>query len=240
MPVLAISAGIVLMASGALTYHQLGYWRSAETLWRYTASVTANNYVAHDMLGMALNKEGRNEEAIAEFRMVETLHKYPPEEFLNLGMFEQASGHLAGAMEQYAKVLSESNDAKLQSSALAQSGEVQCELKNFSEGQRDFQRALELNPSSAPALVGMGLLAWRGGSPSQAVSWFSRAVTLEPTGTRFLLLADTLRISGRTDEAKSAQDSAAKVSSDLAAARQIVNQKYLFYGINAGGVSQNQ
>jgi protein O-mannosyl-transferase len=236
---LTISAVVVLSVLGALTYHQLGYWRDPVTLWRYTVSVTKDNYVAHDTLGLALNKEGRNEEAIAEFRTVESLHKYAPAQFLSLGMFEQANGHLAEAMEEYGKVLRESNDPKLQSSALEQSAEIECERKDFAEGQQDYERALELNPDNAPALVGMGLLAWRGGSASQAVPLLFRAVNIEPTAIRLLLLSDALRISGRIDEAKSAQDSGAKVFSDLGSARQIVNQKYLLYGIDAGSASQN-
>jgi protein O-mannosyl-transferase len=223
-----------------LTYRQLGYWRDAETLWRYTVSVTKNNYVAHDMLGLALDKQGRVAEAITEFRLVETLHKYPPQEIMSLGMFEQANGYLAEALDQYAHVFRESSDPKLRSSALAQSAEIECDFKNYAEGQRSYEQAMKLNPDNADALVGMGLLAWRDGSPSQAAQWFTRAVSIEPRGSRYLLLADALRLSGQTAEAKSAQESAAKTSSNLGPVRQMVDQKYSLFGIDATHPSQSR
>ena len=229
---LAAAAALVLATLGVLTYHQLGHWRNAETLWRYTLSVTQDNYVAHDTLGLALDKEGRVDEAIAEFRTVESMHKYPMQQVLNLGMFEQANGRLAGAMEEYTKVLHESTDPKLQSSAWAQFGEVECQLKNDSQCRQDYQRALKLNPDNADALIGTGLLAWHDGGSLQAVDSFSRAAKLEPSGARFLLLADALRMTGRTNEARAAQDSAAKVSADLSRARQSVNQKYSIFDVN--------
>lgn len=237
---LGVCAGAVLAALSALTYHQLGYWRDAETLWRYTVSVTKNNYVAHDMLGHALDKQGRVAEAIAEFRLVETLHKYPAQEIMSLGMFEQANGYLAEALDEYAKVFRVSNDPKLRSSALAQSAEIECDFKKYAEGRQSYQQAMELNADNADALVGMGLLAWREGSPSQAAEWFSRAVSIEPRGSRYLLLADALRLSGQTAEARSAQESAAKMASDLGPARQIVEQKYSFFGIDARAAAQNR
>ena len=54
-------------ASG-LTRQQLGYWQDSETLFRHALAVTENNYLAHNNLGIALDKKGQTDEAISQFQ----------------------------------------------------------------------------------------------------------------------------------------------------------------------------
>jgi protein O-mannosyl-transferase len=230
---LALPAVLLLAALGTLTYRQLAYWHDGETLWRYTLRVTQNNYLAHDNLAMVLDGQGRTDEAITEFHAAESLHNYPLGQVLSLGVYEERNGHLQGAAEHYAKVLQNSTDGKLQSTALAQLGEVDCRLKNYNQGMRDYRRALELNPENIGALIGTGLLARRDGDAAGAADEFSRAVKVEPSDAGFLFLADALRQTGRTDEATSAEDAARKISSDFGSSRKAVDQAYSLFGIDS-------
>jgi len=228
---LAVPALLVLATLGTLTYRQLAYWHDGETLWRYTLSVTKNNYQAHEALAMVLDGQGRADEAIDEFQAAESLHEYPPGQVLSLGVYEERHGHLQGAIEQYSRALQGSSDAKLRSAALAQLGEVHSQLKDYAQVSQDYQRALELDANNIGALIGTGLLARRDGDAERAIAQLSRAVKLQPSDTGFLFLADALRQAGRLDEAKADEALAGKISSDLAQARRSVDQVYLLFGI---------
>jgi tetratricopeptide (TPR) repeat protein len=67
-PWLAGGAALALLACVLLTERQLGYWTDSETLFRHAIAVTQNNDVAHDNLGLALDREGRAAEALVEYR----------------------------------------------------------------------------------------------------------------------------------------------------------------------------
>ncbi|MCU1300031.1 MAG: hypothetical protein JWQ87_315 [Candidatus Sulfotelmatobacter sp.] len=225
-------AGVILATLGTVTYRQLGYWRNGETLWRYTLSVTENNYMAHDTLAMVLGEQRRSDEAIVEFRVAERLHQYPLDQILTLGVYEESTGHPQGAIEQYTRVLQGSTDSKLQSAALTHLGEVHCRLRNYEEAKRNYDKALQLDPGNVGALFGEGLLAERAGDSALAAEQFSRAVKLQPTDNGFLFLADALRQAGHLGEAKSAEQIAEKISSNFNQARKTVQQTYQIFGFH--------
>jgi protein O-mannosyl-transferase len=60
-----IALGVVLLC-GMAARHQVGYWRSSETLFRHTLAVTTDNYVMHHNLAVLLENEGRIGEALQE------------------------------------------------------------------------------------------------------------------------------------------------------------------------------
>ena len=229
---LAVPALLVVSVLGALTWNQLGYWHNGETLWRYTLSVTKNNYLAHDNLAMVLEQEGRVDEAIREFHVAESLHTYPPGQILSLGVYEQHNGWVQDAIGEYTRAYDGSHDAKLRANAMAQMGSAYCQNKDYEHAAQSYQRALELNPDETGALMGSGMLALRDGNASLAARQFSRAVQLEPTDVGLLFFADALRQAGRPDEANAAERLAEKSSSNLAAARNSVHETYSFFGID--------
>lgn len=51
-----------------LTYHQVGFWRNAETLWPHTIAVTENNDGAHLAFATALISSGKTEQAMAHLQ----------------------------------------------------------------------------------------------------------------------------------------------------------------------------
>jgi len=140
---LAAAAVAVLITLGATTIHQLRRWRDGETLWRYTLSVTQQNYMAHDNLALVLAEEGRGDEAIAEFRAAESLHQYPAAQILNLASYEQTHGHLEGAIEQCERAAQSSNDPAVQAAAWDQEGTIYVQ-------QADWERAKQPMKNRCP------------------------------------------------------------------------------------------
>lgn len=215
-----IPAAVIVLLLGGLTYRQLGFWKNGETLWRYTLTVTRDNYMAHDNLAMILKQEGRVEEAIPEFIEAESLHKYPLPEVFNMGVYLQQWGHIPDAMKMYEKVANKSRDPQLRAMALSQMGAANAQRKDYDAAAADCQNAVKLDPHNTAALIGSALLAERNGDSVQAIAQLRLAAKISHDDLTLLLLADVLNRDGRTQEAQMTAQAAAKISPDLAQARQ--------------------
>ena len=233
----AVPAAVVLVVLGALTYRQLGYWKDGETLWRYTLTVTEQNYIAHDNLAMVLDKQGRVAEAIPEFKAAEALHPYPLPQVLTMGVYLQRNGDMTGAMEMYRKVVNASTDAGLRATAWGQIGSADIQVKDYDQARLSFENALQINPRYASALIGSGLLAEHSGHSTQAAALLARALNIEPTDVGYLLLAHALRRDGRTREAEGAEELARKNSPDLNQAEKHATETEVSFGCAAPNLS---
>jgi protein O-mannosyl-transferase len=221
------AAGAVICALGCLTYRQLGYWCDDETLWRYTVSVTDRNYMAHDNLAIALAKQGRSDEAVVEFRAANSLHKYPPVQIIALALYEERVGHAAEAIEECNSVLHASanaNDPRLQAAAWSTLGQAHLQLRHYETAAESYQNALRLSPENEMALVGSGLVALGQEKSDEAIVDLEHAVKVDPSDVNFLLLAQALRLAGRSGDADLAAAEARKISPDLKASQSAAAQ----------------
>jgi len=221
---LGIVALIALSAFGSATYRQIGHWHDGETLWKYTLSVTRDNYMAHDNLAMVFAEQGRADEAIPEFRAAESLHDYPAAQLVSLGKYEQRSGHVEGAIEQYNKALQRSNDPAVKVSAWDSIGSAYCQVKDWDRARTAYENALLINSSDGVALLGTGLLAERRGDLALALKQFSEAMKVAPNDIGMLLLVDLLRRTGKGPEADAAYARAKSLSSDFNQTRELTTQ----------------
>jgi protein O-mannosyl-transferase len=70
------AAAVVGMAGlAALSWRQVHVWKDGITLWTHALRVTEGNFIAHNNLGVELDRRGRPDEAIAHYR--ETLRIRP-------------------------------------------------------------------------------------------------------------------------------------------------------------------
>ena len=230
----AVPTTAVLVTLGVLTYQQLSHWRDGETLWRYTVSVTERNYMAHGNLAMVFSSEGRPDDAIKELLACEEVHQYPPDQLLQIGLYEQQNGHFQGAIEQYQKVsASRDADARMRVSAWSRTAATYVQMGNYEQARESFESALEANPNDPQSLVGIAMLAERDGNFSQAVMSLNQAMKIEPKDVGFLLLADALRRAGRLQEAQTTEELAQKGSSDIGQARKAAAVTQAFFGVQA-------
>lgn len=227
----AVPAAAVLLVFAGISHHQISHWHDSETLWTYTLSVTAQNFMAHDNLAQALAKEGRTDEAIQQFQAAEEIHNYPPSEILKLGLYEQNTGRPQGAIVQYQKVLQASADPGLRAAAFANLGLSYLQLGDADHSRQSYEEALRLDAHNAPAMIGLGVLAQRKGDFAVAANYYSDAMTIQPRDLGYLLLASALRSAGRSTEAEAADEQARHLSEDLrpaqAAADQLLGQQSL-------------
>jgi protein O-mannosyl-transferase len=215
-----LAAGCVLLTLGVLTYHQLGYWRDSETLWRYTLSVTHNNYMAEDNLARALADEGRIDEAVSHFEAAVKLHAYEPNQLLQLGFFEQDHGYSQDALAHYRRVLDTSSDPKMKAAALVDLGAAYLQSANLAQARRNYEAAVQLQPDQTAALLGLGIVAQRSGNLAEAVAHYNQATSLAPTDLGYLLLSRALEQQGRHAESSQAYQTAERLSTDFNQTRQ--------------------
>lgn len=100
--VVGILIVVVLML---LAYVQVGYWRDSVSLFRRSLTVSGSVPIINYNLGVALAMQGRNNEAIVEYR--EALRLFPGyvEAHNNLGDALYAIGDSAGAIQQYREAI---------------------------------------------------------------------------------------------------------------------------------------
>jgi len=206
----AVVAGLALIACGAVSYVQAGYWKDTITLSEHALSATSDNDVAQTMLGMALAKQG--ERAAAEEHLRDAVRINPSnEEALRLyGRFRLASGDPRGAiplLEQAAKLAPDTltramlanargDDAaavKLYEQALAEGEEVVdvhndlaallAKTGHDQEALRHYQEALRLQPEHYDAHMNLGALLSRMGRDHDAIAQFQAAARVRPEAT---------------------------------------------------------
>jgi tetratricopeptide (TPR) repeat protein len=228
---LALPAILILATLGMVTHRQISYWRTSETLWRHTLSVTERNYLALDGLGYTLAHEGRTEEAIAEFKAAESLHAYAPAKLIELGALEQTNGHVQDAVQEYARALDASEDSKSRSLALGWLGSAFTQMADIPRAKKSYTYALRENPDNTGALVGSGLLGEREGDPAFAVERISHAMKVEPTDVGYLLLAQAYSRAGQSAEARDAIAKGQSMSHNFVQAQQSAAEALAAAGI---------
>jgi tetratricopeptide (TPR) repeat protein len=203
----AIAGGaLALGICAVLSWRQTHVWQDGVTLFTHAIEVTEDNFVAHDNLGVELDRIGRPQEALAEYR--ETLRIKPGDRHGEQN-FAQASfakgerlmgqGEVQGALAAFRDGLRfrPRNAAALVSLgvALARSGQP-------AEAGKAFEDSLQWDASSVEAHYNLGLVQQALGAYSKALESFDAALRLKPEfGEAQAARAEVLYTLGRYREA---------------------------------------
>ena len=200
----------VLCALSLATWVQVSTWRDSVTLFEHALRVTPDSALIHTNLGDGLLARGRDDEALAHY--VEALRVYPRNFNLNTmvagilgrkGQVEAAQRHWAvgvwriSEMEVGSEVSSSGpeRDHLRLATELARGGRMEAALIHF-------ERALQLDPSSIEAKLGLGSALLALNRRPEAIRQTREVLELEPQHTlgRYKL-AVALILDGRGDEA---------------------------------------
>jgi tetratricopeptide (TPR) repeat protein len=100
-----VASGAVLIVLGMLTFVQCGVYYNLETLWRCTLADNPNAWIAHFNLADILVKQGRLDEAVAEYHADLQLLPSSEEGLGNLANVLLLQGHTGDAIAEYEKLL---------------------------------------------------------------------------------------------------------------------------------------
>lgn len=196
--VLSGAAMIWLLALTTLAWKQTTCWENSISLFQQALRVSAGNFKAHDMLGLALTEQGKLDQAI--FHLQESIRIKPNygSAYNNLGRTLEKKGEWAEAQAQYLKAL------KVQEfpEAHYNLGIVMLQQGKLETAVSHFQSALRINTNYAEAYNNLGVTLYQQGKSPEAINHFNKALKIKP----FFLeahynLGTVLNDTGRFDEA---------------------------------------
>jgi tetratricopeptide (TPR) repeat protein len=98
-------AVVLLLALGALARRQTPMYADAETLWRATLERNPSSWFAHNNLGNTLFRQGRADDAMAEFDSALRLKPDLPEAHTSLGVARASRGDLVAAVSSFREAI---------------------------------------------------------------------------------------------------------------------------------------
>ena len=181
--ILPVAAGLILATCVALTENQLRFWRNGETLFRHALAVTRDNDVALVDLGVALDAQGRFEEAVGYYRAAVRLNPGRYQVHNNLGNILDHLGRLDEALAEYREAVRLKPDMAF---LHAGTGQMLAKLGRADEAAAEFAEAARLDPGYASPHLELGKLLLTQGRDSEAVDQFRLAVHLDPENFQIL------------------------------------------------------
>jgi len=179
------AAAVVLLACGVASWRQVHVWRDGLSLFEHAVAVTQDNFVAHDNLGVELDRRGRYEEALAHYR--ETLRIKPGDRHgtrnYALANFDKGERLFAAGQLDEAWAALQEGLRYLPRYALAHfyMGQVLSARQRYGESQAEFRAAISIDPSMAKAHMALGVALSALGRNQEARRAFEETVRLDPT-----------------------------------------------------------
>lgn len=147
-PAPAWALGAIALAMTVISHEAAGDYASLEALWGHNVALNPGGALPHNDLGVAYARQGRFDDALAQFRIAAQLDPRYTDAHHNLGLMLLQSGRAAEAVpELEAAQRLIPNDAGASydlGAALSQSGRED-------EAIAAYQHAIELNPRDTPA-----------------------------------------------------------------------------------------
>lgn len=153
--------------------------------------------------GIALLEQGKHAEALALFERATQLNPNSFTAWFNVGFSLDALGRYEQANAAYDRAISlNRNDA----AAWNNKGKALYSLRRGSEALVAFEQALILNPRHARAWNGKGAVYYDLKRHDEEIAAYQQALAIDPNyATAWKNMAMTLRLLGRTQEAKEAE-----------------------------------
>jgi tetratricopeptide (TPR) repeat protein len=180
--VLGPAALAALAALAAVTVAQVRLWKDDLTLYTHTLAVTTGNWPIETSLGLALQRLGNREEAIAHYRAALRLYPYSQASY-NLGTALFESGRNVEAEAAFREALRVKPDFAEAHNNL---GSVMLALGRVEEAAAAYAQAVRLQPEDSLARHNLGMTLLRLGHPAEALPHVQEAVRLQPGEPTYL------------------------------------------------------
>ncbi|HVM59936.1 MAG TPA: tetratricopeptide repeat protein [Verrucomicrobiae bacterium] len=220
-PVALVMVVGLLATLGALTWHQSGMYRDAETLYRATLARNPGSWVAHCDLGTTLAQEGRLPDAIAQYEQAARIAPEDPDTQFNLGLAFKKQGQLVEAIGHYEQALRLKPDY---ADAHYNLGNALLQEGKLTDAIEHYQQAVRIAPGFADAQFTLGLALGKQGRLPEAIGHYEQALRLRPDyaeahGNLGNALAQTGRLAeamGHWEQALRLKPNYPEVQNDLA------------------------
>ncbi len=185
-----VAAALVIAMCAALTRAQLAPWEESVPLWRHTVSATTNNAVGHYNLGIALDAQGKTDEAMDHY--LETLRIDPAhgEAQIHVGVGLAAQGKI----DEATALLSET--VRLRPNWVVAHYNLALVLirqDKTNEAVAEFLEAVRIDPAFALGHNGAGIALANAGKAQEAIGHFNEALRLNPEDAEARKWVNSLR-----------------------------------------------
>jgi len=169
-----VTVGVCLV----LTRQQLGWWRDSQTLYQHALTVTDDNYIAHNLLGLDLMDHDYFTTAADQFQTA--LRLKPDFAFAhnNLGNALYKQDQPGAAIVEYQAAL---HLAPAYAPIHRNLGIAFFKLGQVDDAIAQYQTAIQLQPDDAKAHYVLGIALGRTDQLDQAIHEFRESVRLNPT-----------------------------------------------------------
>lgn len=175
--VMVILAVVLFYGSIISTRHQVDIWRNSRSLFEHAVSVTPDNYLAFNNLGLVEAGEGNAGKAVAYY--IKALKARPnfAEALNNLGNAFAGQGKMDEAIAQYSRALKAQPDF---ADAHNNLGIALAKQGKFKEAISYYSRAIRINPDMAEAHYNLGVDLTGLGKTDEAIMHFREAQRIKP------------------------------------------------------------
>ncbi|HEX4263606.1 MAG TPA: tetratricopeptide repeat protein [Verrucomicrobiae bacterium] len=173
----AAIATLVLAANLFGTERQLAFWQSSETLFTHAIELTKKNAVAHLNLGVALEQDNRQPEALKEYRAAVQIDPHRFQSHNNLANLLATMGSRDEALKEYLEALRLNPNAAL---AHVNLGTLYVDMGRFDDAMREYSEAARLAPEDPRPHYLIGKVSLRRRQSGEAVKYFREALLLGP------------------------------------------------------------
>ena len=202
--IIAVSAAAILGICLILTERQLSFWSNDEALFRHAVAVTDENEVAHLNLGVALEKQNRKTEALAEYREALKIYPKSSETHNNLANLLDTMGETNAALSEYQEAIRLDPKSTAPRNNL---GTLYVKLGRLDDAMRQYAESEMLDPKDAHAFFLTGKVLLREGRDGEAIPQFQKAAQLAPDD--FQMLAYIARVLASDENALARNGNAA-------------------------------
>jgi len=173
----SVAAGAVLAGCLCVTEYQLRFWQNSQTLFAHAIAVTKDNAIAHINFGVALEQDGHQPEALAEYRKALEIDPNRFQAHNNLANLLSTTGAQDEAFREYQEALRLNPDAAVTHINFAT---LLSEMGRFDDAMNEYTKATQLEPEDPRPYYLMGKACLRHGQSAEAVKHFREALQRAP------------------------------------------------------------
>ncbi|MBW2364726.1 MAG: tetratricopeptide repeat protein [Deltaproteobacteria bacterium] len=219
-PSLAISFFILILLT-IMTWKQVRYWQNDIQLFSHAIEVTVDNPRSHYHLGLALEKENKNEKAINHYK--EAVRIRP--DFLrarnSLGKLLAKAGRYESAVEHYTYALRLNQKT---SEGHFNLGFALMKTGNLDEAVKHYTKAIEIDKEHADAHYNLGVILSRQKRHETAAKQFIEVIRINPKDAEaYNNLGNSFLRLGKIKEAVKYYKKAVKVNPNYPTAQKNLN-----------------
>jgi Tfp pilus assembly protein PilF len=174
---LAVLSGCVLTVLIVFTSLQVQKWRDTEMLFRHTARVTDDNFVAHDILGYVLLDQGRLDEASIQLREALRINPEYANANTNMAVVLMRQGKYEESLSYFCRV---SQLRPGHGDAYYNLGIALIHASQYPEAVVYLNKVLASDPDHAGAHNNIGIAFVHMGKRDEAIFHFREALRIKP------------------------------------------------------------